>query len=316
MDSKYLKTLVEVGKSGNLTKASEILHISQPAISRRIKFLEEHFGHPLLNRFGTGVELTDAGKVVVGKAKKMLELEEELFLGLNKIEKNQKVTFACTPSFGIAHLPQVMRDFMLKNSDSPDLIFHFDVPKRIVEGINSEVFCLAVIEHTDGLNLSGLQTISLPGDEMVFVASPKLKIPETEIEISSILRHTLYGRHEGCCSRSLLEINLSNHGLGISSFERLIVYDDLHLLIDAIINAEGVAFLSKDVVANELIAGNLNEIKIADFRLQRHRSLVSPNNHSQSDLITQLVESIFHYFKSSDLLENSIYRSKDLAPLG
>lgn len=312
MESKYLKTLVEVGKCGNLTKASEILHISQPAISRRIKFLEEHFGHPLLNRSGTGMKLTPAGEVVVAKAKKMLELEKELFLGLNKVETNQKVTFACTPSFGIAHLPHIMRDFMLKSSESPDLIFHFDVPKRIIEGVNSETFCLSVIEHTDGLNLTDFQTISLPGDEMVFVASPKLDLPETVIEIASILHLTLYGRHEGCCSRSLLEMNLRNHGLNISSFERLIIYDDLHLLVDAIINADGVAFLSKDVVANELASGKLKEVEIAGFSLLRHRSLVTLKNYPASDLVTQLIESIFSYFKSTHLLEDTEYMSAQL----
>jgi len=298
MESNYLKTLIVVGKAGNVTRASEILHVSQPAISRRIKLLEEQFGQILLDRSGTGVELTSAGKIVVSKALKMLELEKELFSGLTTVETNEKLTFACTPSFGIAHLPQIMRDFMLKSSASPDLLFHFDVPKKIIEGLNSEIYCFSVIEHTDGLNLTGLQTVSLPGDEMVFVASPRLEIPDVEIKINNVLHHTLYGRHEGCCSRSLLEINLHNHGLSISSFERLIVYDDLHLLIDAILNGDGIAFLSKDVVAKELAAGDLKEFRIAGFSLARNRSLVTPSNYTQSNLTQQLTESIFNYFRS------------------
>ncbi|WP_175498310.1 LysR family transcriptional regulator [Desulfuromusa kysingii] len=298
MESNYLKTLIVVGKYGNITRASEILHVSQPAISRRIKLLEDQFGQVLLDRSGTGVELTAAGKIVADKAVQMLELEKELISGLTTVETNEKLTFACTPSFGIAHLPQIMRDFMLKSSASPDLLFHFDVPRKIIAGLNSEIYCFSVFEHTEGLNLTGLQTISLPGDEMVFVASPKLEISEEEIEIDDVLHHTLYGRHEGCCSRSLLEINLQNNGLSISSFERLIIYDDLHLLIDAISNGDGIAFLSKDVVAKELATGNLKEFKVAGFSLARNRSLVTPSNFVHSNITKQLTESIFDYFKA------------------
>ncbi len=303
MESNYLKTLVVVAKSGNLTRASELLHVSQPAISRRIKFLEDQFGQILLIRSGTGVALTEAGQVVAGKAMKMLELEKELFAGLKTIEANEKLTFACTPSFGIAHLPHVMRDFMLKSSATPDLLFHFDVPKKIVEGLNSETYCLAVFEHTDGLSLEGLQSIPLPGDEMVFVASPMLDIPEGDIDIASVLHHTLYGRHEGCCSRSLLDINLNSLGLSTSSFERLIVYDDLHLLIDAVLNGDGLAFLSKDVVAMELASGDLKEFKIAGFNYARNRSLVSLKNYTTNNLAVQLTESIFKHFQSTAKLK-------------
>ncbi len=43
MESLYLKTLVEVVRTGSLSRAAETLHVTQPAVSRRIKFMEDQY---------------------------------------------------------------------------------------------------------------------------------------------------------------------------------------------------------------------------------------------------------------------------------
>ena len=55
------KIFIEVAKQKNITKASEELHISQPAVTRHIKNLENELNIVLFNRT-KGMELTDAGK--------------------------------------------------------------------------------------------------------------------------------------------------------------------------------------------------------------------------------------------------------------
>lgn len=62
----------------NLSKAAQELHISQPALSRRIIALEEEIGISLLKRSNTGVELTDGGKLFYKEVKKLVSAEQEL----------------------------------------------------------------------------------------------------------------------------------------------------------------------------------------------------------------------------------------------
>ena len=52
MELLYLKTLVEVVRTGSLSRAADILCVTQPAVSRRIKFLEDQYGYELLDRSG------------------------------------------------------------------------------------------------------------------------------------------------------------------------------------------------------------------------------------------------------------------------
>lgn len=61
-DTKRLKYFVQVAESGSLSKAAEMLHIAQPALSRQIHMFEEYLGFPLFVRTGRGMQLTREGE--------------------------------------------------------------------------------------------------------------------------------------------------------------------------------------------------------------------------------------------------------------
>lgn len=72
MDPKQLRALVTVAETGNMTRAASLLNIVQPAVSRQIQQLEEDVGAELFERGRHGMELTDAGKVLVEYARRIL----------------------------------------------------------------------------------------------------------------------------------------------------------------------------------------------------------------------------------------------------
>lgn len=131
----WLKTLIKGAQTGNLTKAAESLCVTQPAVSRRIKFLETQYGCELLDRSGPVLVLTKLGDMVREKAEKILEIEQELKSALCLSEGNQEISFVCTPTFGIVHLPVVMREFILTCPDNNNLKFMFRMPGQIVAGL-------------------------------------------------------------------------------------------------------------------------------------------------------------------------------------
>ncbi len=65
METVYLKTLVEAIATGSLSKAADSLCITPSTASRRIKFMEDHYGYSLLDRSGSKLVLTNAGKIVM-----------------------------------------------------------------------------------------------------------------------------------------------------------------------------------------------------------------------------------------------------------
>ena len=76
MDLKQLRAFLTVAETGNVTRAAEVLHLVQPAVSRQLRLLEEDIGAPLFDRGRHGMALTPAGQSLVGYARRaMLELE-------------------------------------------------------------------------------------------------------------------------------------------------------------------------------------------------------------------------------------------------
>lgn len=76
MDTRRLAYFVAVVDCGAMMGAAEILHITQPALSRHVSALEHEFGQRLLIRSGQGVVPTDAGRSLYRYAQKVLHLEE------------------------------------------------------------------------------------------------------------------------------------------------------------------------------------------------------------------------------------------------
>lgn len=72
MDSEALQTFVTIHRAGGFSLAAEKLNRSQPAISRRIALLEDEIGAPLFERMAGGVALSDAGRVLLPHAERVL----------------------------------------------------------------------------------------------------------------------------------------------------------------------------------------------------------------------------------------------------
>ncbi|MDE4537391.1 LysR family transcriptional regulator [Pseudomonas sp. ITEM 17296] len=73
MDVVQLKTLIHVAELGSLSKASDRLHIAQPALSRQIRQLEKELGVYLFERHGRGMIITDAGSEVLQHATRIMD---------------------------------------------------------------------------------------------------------------------------------------------------------------------------------------------------------------------------------------------------
>ena len=77
MDLRHLKSFLVVAEELNIGRAAVRLHISQPPLTRQIQQLEESLGAQLLVRNNRGVELTDAGRLLVEEARAILSLAEQ-----------------------------------------------------------------------------------------------------------------------------------------------------------------------------------------------------------------------------------------------
>lgn len=296
MESVYLRTLVEVVRTGSLSRAAEILCVTQPAVSRRIKFLEDQYGCTLLDRTGPKLRATESGRMVCQKAKALLAIEAELEAGLHRIEGKSRLSFSATPAFGTAHLPAVLQKFMAICGDSADLKFTFSMPNEILQGLGEGILDVAVMEGTALMEPSSLSAFSLPDAETIFLSAPGLGVPTPLASMGTLLGLPIYTRREGCCSRLLLEHGLKGLGLGLDDFRKVIILDDLHLLIHSVLKGEGLGYLPRDLVVNQIAAGLLRTHIVEGFEHSRKRALVLNHRHGISPSAVQLAATILQHF--------------------
>lgn len=113
MDVRNLNCLVEVVRRGGFSRAGAALHVTQPAVSKAVKALEEELGQQLLVRQGRKVALTDAGRVVYERAQGILaalrSIEEDV--GEVRAVRRGRVRFGVPPMVGAAFFPPVLHDF-------------------------------------------------------------------------------------------------------------------------------------------------------------------------------------------------------------
>ena len=301
MESSYLKTLVEVVRRGSFSKAAETLHLTQSAVSRRIKFMEEQYGTTLIDRNGPLLHPTEAGRVVHEKAQRMLELEGELASELQKMNEHLTLCFACTRPFGIAFLPAIMKKFMKRYEGKVDIRLSFETPPEALANLREKRHDVVVIEHWDHIDFAPCGTITLGVDEMVFVSSPQFGLPTPWVTVDELLRYRLYRRREDCCSGKLLVSNMSAIGRNPDEFSNVLLYDDLHVIIELVSAGEGIALLSKSVVGNQLKEGKLREHRVEGFCHSRERTLAYHNEILQNQPLRYFITCICNAFGVSEL---------------
>lgn len=290
MDIEVLKSLLAVADTGSFSRAGTKLCVSQSAVSKRIRQLEETLNVSLLDRSGPVLLLTPAGKLVAGKAEVMLSAQQELLEELDLLQQRVPLSFCCTPSFGISYLPKVVSSFMNAYPEITNINFSYNSPDNILDGLNKGNYQVAVIEHCSTLEVPSRGHTFLRGDEMLLIGSPALGLSEKEVLMESVLQHTICTSNEGCCCRGLLDMALLSLDKCLADFNKSLIYDDLNLIIKAVVDGSGIAYLSRGCVADYLANGSLVAFPVQGFDVKFMRSLLIADMHTTSREVENLVK--------------------------
>lgn len=289
MDIDVLKSLLAVADTGSFSRAGTKLCVSQSAVSKRIRQLEESLNVTLLDRSGPVLLLTSAGKLVAEKAEVMVNAQHALLEELDLLQKRVPLGFCCTPSFGISYLPKVVSSFMSAYPETTNIHFSYNSSENILDGLNKGNYQVAVIEHCSTLELPSKGVTPLQGDEMLLVASPLLGLQGNEISLPLLLQQTVCTSSEGCCCRGLLDMTLMSLERTVADFSKSLIYGDLNLIIKAVIDGSGIAYLSRGCVADYLDNGSLVALSSQGFCMKFMRSLVIADMYATTREVENLV---------------------------
>lgn len=119
MDTVALETFITVARLQSFSEAAEKLHITQPAISKRIQLLEQELGVTLFDRINRRIQLTDSGR-------KLIEQGQEILLQLDNLKATMqtgtgniagKLSLAVSHHVGLHRLPPYLKQFSVTHPD-------------------------------------------------------------------------------------------------------------------------------------------------------------------------------------------------------
>ncbi len=154
MELRTLTYFVTVAEELNITKAAQILHLSQPPLSAQIKNLEDELGTPLFIRGKRHLTLTDAGQLLYQRAKDILNLSEKASSEISALSRGMSGTVSIGLVEGMA--PDIAAEWF-----AGFLTEHPGVRFRILDGNSDDL-----IEKMRG-GLIGLAVITSPYDQQL-----------------------------------------------------------------------------------------------------------------------------------------------------
>ncbi|HBP24515.1 MAG TPA: hypothetical protein DD632_03580 [Oribacterium sp.] len=126
MDTKLIEYIIAIAEEKSLSKAAERLYISQPALSQRLKKLEDELGTPLFARERDGLTLTDAGRIYVNGGYSILQIKRNALKKIASLSQSSKNTlrFACASSSAMEIIPAFRKsnpeiELIVRRSNTP-----------------------------------------------------------------------------------------------------------------------------------------------------------------------------------------------------
>ena len=111
MEMHQLRYFSKVAELGNVTRAAEACHVSQPSLSQQITKLEHELGQPLFERLGRGVRLTEAGRLFRRYADQILSLTDDACTRVADTPDAGRISLAAIPTIAPYFLPSVLTRF-------------------------------------------------------------------------------------------------------------------------------------------------------------------------------------------------------------
>lgn len=206
MQLDQLKALSAVVKTGGFERATELIHISQPAISIRVKQLEKQLGFELFKRSGRRIQLTEAGKIVAEYAARFLIVESDMNRALEELKgfKRGKLRCGATTTIAVHLLPRVLVQF---KKQFPNIEIKVIVEKtaEIEKRILADELDVGLVSGTMR-NPSGFKIVYFLTDEFVLISPPDHQLAKhRKLPLKQIARFPLILREHGSFPRLIID---------------------------------------------------------------------------------------------------------------
>ena len=270
------ETFLTLCSCSSFTKTAELLHITQPAVSQHIKYLEEFYGCKLFDTSNRKIRLTHQGELLKELAMTVFSDSKHFKENIRSVKTDtMQFSFGATLSIGEYVMPDILSRLLAKY---PEMKIHMSVAntKVLLERLNNGELDFIVVEGLFDKSEYDSTLFSL--ENFVPVCSPKSEFANREIGFQELTKSRLILRERGSGTREIFENILQENNYSLHAFEKMIEIGNMAAIKKMVSNGLGITFLFEVAGKKEIEAGNLSVIHIPGFSEQREFNFVLLKN--------------------------------------
>ena len=280
-----INTFLCVCRTMNFTHAAKELHITQPAVSQHIHYLEKEYDTKLFLQNGKKLELTKEGNILFRKMNQMKNDEELLRRQLSSDASYKKISFGVTMTIGEYAISAPVSSF-IKDHPDIDFVIHFGNTSELLRNLQDGIIDFALVEGYYPEEF--YETILYKTEKFIPVCASGHVFCKKPEQLSDLFPERLLVREPGSGTRNILERSLSLGNHGIDSFLHYIQVENMHTIIQFLCRDCGISFLYQAAVEEELHTGILQEIPLCDFAVTHAFTFLWPKGSVFSDEIRSI----------------------------
>ena len=286
MDFDQLETFLEVARHSSFSRAGEKRFRTQPAISSQIRSLEEEVGAKLFDRSGGKVALTASGKVFQKYAEGVLEARKNVITTLAEMERvpRGEIVVGANEATCLHILPEVFAEFKKLYPNVGVQITRLERAK-ILGSVNDNMVDFGVVSIP--VDDKRLTVVNIHCDELVMITPPGHALSRMkEVTVKELVRFPLLlpklGRTRGTIENLFLDRQLK---------PKVAMELDSSELLKRFVAADvGIGFIARSNVIEDVKAGALAAIPLADALIRRDLALVYRKDKSLSRAARAFIE--------------------------
>jgi DNA-binding transcriptional LysR family regulator len=283
MDLAALHAFVEVARTASFSLAADALHLTQPAVSRRIAGLETELGARLFDRIGRQVTLTEAGTALLPRARALLNDAADLRRLVSSLSGRVEgpLVMATSHHVGLRRLPPVLRRFT-RLHPLVALEIRFMDSEAACHGVEAGELELAVV--TLPLEpIAALETIPVWRDPLRFVVAADDPLAgAAAVTIDELARRPGVLPSSATYTRAILERAVREHGLVLDVRMSTNYLETLRMLV-----ATGFGW---SLLPQTLVDGEIRVLPVAWPVLERSLGVVTHRSRALSNAARAMIE--------------------------
>ena len=275
LNRNHLALFRAVAEAGGFSRAAEVIHVSQPAISMQVAEFEDSLGAPLFDRLPRGVRLTDAGQTLLDYARRIAILEEEAERAMRELRglERGRLALGASTTVGSYLLPTVLGEFRARH---PAVELQLTIA-------NTDEIKTRLLDRTLDLGLTegmppqdeGLGSRVFSEDELIVIAPPdhplavrsKGKSRPRPITVHRLCAQPHIVREPGSGTREVVDRALAKGGAQIGIVA--LTLSTTEAIKRAVAAGLGLAVVSRLCVDLELAGGLLTEVPVRGLKMRR-----------------------------------------------